>query len=64
MRRRYHSRDTHEGSFNLADLGGNYSFQEGTRWPCYVDGYAVEWLSYVEAIRLSIIEHNGWAGGD
>lgn len=56
--------DTHEGSFNLDNLGGSYSFKEGMRWPDFLASYAAEWHPYVEAIRQSILERQVWAGGD
>jgi hypothetical protein len=60
----HESLDTHEGGFNLDNLGGSYNFQEGMRWPDYLAGYAAEWHPYVEAIRQSILERQVWAGGD
>ncbi len=50
--------------FNLDDVGGDFAFEQGMRWPDYVAGYAAEWHPYLEAIRQSIIEGNVWAGGD
>ncbi|HEX8658312.1 MAG TPA: hypothetical protein VF690_12290 [Hymenobacter sp.] len=61
---RHESLDTHEGGFNLDDLGGRDDFREGMRWPHYLAGYAAEWHPYVEAIRQSIVADNVWAGGD